>query len=68
MTIEPDAMWRGRKLIVELDSWGAHGSRGAFERDRERDLALAAAGWRCVRITWRRLQHGIPGDFLRLLA
>jgi very-short-patch-repair endonuclease len=68
MTIEPDAIWRDRKLIVELDSWQAHGTRGAFERDRERDLALAAAGWMCVRITWRRLDNGIPTDLERLLA
>jgi predicted transcriptional regulator of viral defense system len=68
MTIEPDAMWRGRKLIVELDSWRAHGTRGAFERDRRRDLALAAAGWVCVRITWRRLDDGIPRDLRTLLA
>jgi very-short-patch-repair endonuclease len=68
MTIEPDAIWRDRKLIVELDSWGAHGTRGAFERDRERDLALAAAGWVCVRITWRRLEDGIPQDLRTLLA
>jgi hypothetical protein len=40
----------------------------AFERDRERDLALAAAGWRCVRITWRRLEDGIPQDLRTLLA
>jgi very-short-patch-repair endonuclease len=68
MTIEPDAIWRDRKLIVELDSWQAHGTRGAFERDRERDLALAATGWRCVRITWRRLANGIPHDLHALLA
>jgi predicted transcriptional regulator of viral defense system len=68
MTIEPDAMWRSRKLIAELDGWEAHGTRSAFEQDRERDLALAAAGWTCVRITWRRLDEGIPQDLHILLA
>jgi very-short-patch-repair endonuclease len=68
MTIEGDAVWFDRKLVVELDSWGAHGTRGAFERDRERDLALVAAGWVCARITWRRLEDGIPQDLLTLLA
>jgi very-short-patch-repair endonuclease len=68
MTIEADAIWRDRKLIVELDSWSAHGTRSAFERDRERDLALAAAGWVCVRITWRHLEDGIPHDLRTLLA
>jgi very-short-patch-repair endonuclease len=68
MTIEGDAVWRGRRLIVELDSWGAHGTQSAFELDRERDLALAAAGWQSVRITWRSLKRGIPRDLERLLA
>jgi very-short-patch-repair endonuclease len=68
MTIEADAIWRSRRLIAELDGWEAHGTRSAFEQDRERDLALAAAGWTCVRITWRRLDHGIPQDLLTLLA
>ncbi|MFL5839201.1 MAG: hypothetical protein ACJ77Z_01970 [Thermoleophilaceae bacterium] len=68
MTIEADAVWRDRKLIVELDSWRAHGTQHAFEGDRERDLALAAAGWVSVRITWRALSRGIPRDLARLLA
>jgi hypothetical protein len=68
MTIEPDAMWRDRRLIVELDSWSAHGTQSAFERDRKRDLALAAAGWLSVRITWHGLDGGIPQDLRSLLA
>jgi predicted transcriptional regulator of viral defense system len=68
MTIEADAIWRDRKLIVELDSWGAHGTQSAFERDRERYLALAAAGWVSVRITWLALNSGIPPNLRALLA
>jgi very-short-patch-repair endonuclease len=48
-----------------------HGTRAAFERDRERDRILQAHGWRVVRITWRQF-HDDPGaiaaDLLRLLA
>jgi len=29
----------------------------AFERDRARDRALHAAGWRVLRITWRQLHR-----------
>ena len=29
--------------------------RAAFERDRRKDAALQTAGYRVVRITWRRL-------------
>src|SRR4051812_31872589 len=50
-----DALWADQRLVAELDSWEFHGDRGAFERDRERDAALQAAGYRVVRITWRRL-------------
>ena len=66
--IEADMVWRDRWLIVELDGWQGHGTRSAFESDRERDLALAAHGWRCVRITWRMLRPGIPTQLRALLA
>lgn len=50
-----DAYWPRHGLVGELDSWQFHGDRGAFERDRERDAVLQAAGRRVVRITWRHL-------------
>jgi len=46
-------------LIVELDGRAAHATTRAFERDRERDRMLQAAGWRVVRVTWRQL-HDQP--------
>jgi very-short-patch-repair endonuclease len=52
---ELDATWHQQKLIVECDGFAAHGTRKAFEEDRERDRALQVAGWRVVRITWRQL-------------
>jgi very-short-patch-repair endonuclease/predicted transcriptional regulator of viral defense system len=57
--VEVDCLWRPEKLIVELDGYGSHGTRAAFERDRARDRLLQAAGWRVVRITWRQL-HDEP--------
>jgi very-short-patch-repair endonuclease len=50
-----DFAWPAARVIVETDGWRAHGTRSAFERDRRRDLVLAAAGWLVVRITWRQL-------------
>jgi very-short-patch-repair endonuclease len=50
-----DALWRDRRVVAELDSYGYHRSRRAFESDRERDAALQLARYRVVRITWRRL-------------
>jgi very-short-patch-repair endonuclease len=51
-----DFVWRDQRLIVETDGWQAHGTRTAFERDRRRDAALLAAGWRVLRITYRQLE------------
>lgn len=53
---EVDAYWPSHRLVVEMDSWEFHGHRGAFERDRARDAAMQAAGYRVVRLTHRRLQ------------
>jgi very-short-patch-repair endonuclease len=53
--LEVDFSWREQRLIVETDGHRHHGTRAAFEHDRERDAHLTAAGWRVVRITHRRL-------------
>jgi very-short-patch-repair endonuclease len=54
---EVDAYWPAQRLIVEIDGYRYHSSRQAFERDRRKDAALTAAGYRVVRITWRRLRY-----------
>jgi len=51
-----DCLWQGQRLVVELDGRAVHGTRRAFERDRERDRLLMVHGWRVVRITWHQLQ------------
>jgi very-short-patch-repair endonuclease len=56
---------------VEIDGWRYHGTRAAFERDRRRDAALMAAGYRVVRITYRRLRnepHAVSAQLGALLA
>jgi hypothetical protein len=52
---EVDALWRDRRLIVEVDSHDFHRTRAAFERDRLRDTHLQLAGYRVLRVTDRRL-------------
>ena len=52
---EVDVFWEVARLIVECDGWETHGTRAAFERDRERDAWLTASGYRVVRFTWRRI-------------
>lgn len=54
---EVDALWPDRRLVIELDGFAYHRHRAAFERDRARDAALQAAGYRVVRITHRRLER-----------
>lgn len=58
--VQADCLWRDPRLIVELDGGEAHGTRMAFESDRERDRRLQAAGWRVVRVTWSQLDDPIP--------
>lgn len=56
-----DCLWVDQRVIVELDGYATHGTRAAFEGDRDRDRRLAAAGYRGTRITWRQL-HEIPEE------
>lgn len=64
---EVDFVWADARLILEADSWSAHRTRGSFERDRLRDAALETAGWRVIRVTWRRLT-GEPAAVAAQLA
>lgn len=54
---EVDAYWSAQRLIVELDGFAYHRHHAAFERDRVRDAAFQAAGYRVIRLTHRRLEH-----------
>jgi len=51
-----DFLWREQRVIVEVDGYQFHGHRAAFERDRRKDMALSAAGYRVIRITWWQLR------------
>jgi very-short-patch-repair endonuclease len=68
---EVDAAWPSRRMVVELDGHEFHRTRAAFERDRARDAALQVAGYRVLRITYRRLQRepeAVVGQLRALLA
>ena len=46
----------GTPVILECDGWTHHGlQRHRFERDRDRDADLIAAGWIIVRFTYRAI-------------
>ena len=68
---EVDAFWPAQRLIVEVDGWTYHRTRQAFERDRRKDAALQAAGYRVIRITGRRLTtepYAVTAQLTLLLA
>jgi very-short-patch-repair endonuclease len=47
-----DFLWPEARLVVEVDGRATHGTRRAFQADRDRDGRLAVAGYRVVRFTW----------------
>jgi very-short-patch-repair endonuclease len=61
-----DAYWPEHGLVVELDGYGYHHSREAFERDHERDEILANAGLAVRRFTHSRL-HNHPESVMETM-
>ena len=53
---ELDAYFPAERVIVEIDSWGFHGDRESFERDRRKDVEALARGDVTIRTTKRRLR------------
>lgn len=49
--VEADCVWSDHRVVVELDSWSHHSSKGAFRRDRTRDRRFKVAGWEPIRVT-----------------
>jgi hypothetical protein len=54
---EVDCLWEERKVAIELDGGGAHGTKKAFHEDRERDRILTAERWTTARITWHQIKE-----------
>ncbi|MEK6326587.1 MAG: type IV toxin-antitoxin system AbiEi family antitoxin domain-containing protein [Actinomycetota bacterium] len=50
--MQVDFLWRMHGVVVEVDGFATHGTRGAFQRDRRRDQLLSLAGWQVIRFTW----------------
>lgn len=63
---EVDFYWRRHHLVVEVDGYRYHSSPQAFERDRQRDAVLAAAGIRVIRITWWQIVREHEALLVRL--
>jgi very-short-patch-repair endonuclease len=54
---ELDCYWPEFRFAVELDVFETHGTRAAFERDRERQEDLLLAGIAVTRVTGPRLER-----------
>ena len=63
---EVDMLWAEQRLVVELDGHASHERPATFEADRERDAELTAAGFRVLRVTWRRLREHPGREAARL--
>lgn len=50
-----DFLWRDRGLVIETDGYRHHGTRSAFEADRQRDVQLRLMGLTCLRFTHRQI-------------
>jgi very-short-patch-repair endonuclease len=55
-----DFLWPQARLAIETDGRAWHHTRAAFERDRRRDLDLAARGIQTLRVTWRMVTREAP--------
>lgn len=59
-----------QRLAVELDGRAYHSSAAQWQRDIDRDLRLATAGWQTIRLSHQRLTEDVAGcrrDVARVL-
>jgi very-short-patch-repair endonuclease len=50
-----DAAFVRQRVAIEIDGYGPHSSREAFQGDRTKSNLLIAAGWTVLRFTWSDL-------------
>jgi len=63
VTVHPDLVDRGRRLVIEAESWEWHSGKEAFQRDCWRYTMLVVNGWTVLRFTWWQVMH--DPDFVR---
>lgn len=62
-----DIAWPRACLALECDSFRYHSAMGAWARDRTRNNALVALGWRIISVTWEDLKSR-PGPLAAEIA
>lgn len=66
-----DALWRDKRVVVELDGYDNHSTPAQIERDRRKELELRTAGYVVVRYTWEQVTEAseeVVTDLLSILA
>jgi very-short-patch-repair endonuclease len=61
---EVDFLWRRQRRVIEVDGYAFHSVKGAFERDRRKDVDLELAGFPVTRFTHDQVIYH-PEDTLR---
>lgn len=51
----PDMLWRGAKLVVELDGEDAHSTAAQIAADELRQRELERSGYTVIRLSWKRV-------------
>ncbi|HEV7398634.1 MAG TPA: DUF559 domain-containing protein [Solirubrobacterales bacterium] len=62
-----DFLWRGRRLVVETDSYLYHRGEMAFQDDRARELGLMRRGFEVLRLSELQLSEE-PAQVAEVLA
>ncbi|HEY2273320.1 MAG TPA: DUF559 domain-containing protein [Jatrophihabitantaceae bacterium] len=68
---ELDFAFPGRRIAIEIDGYRYHSESDRFQRDRTKQNALVAAGWRVLRFTWADITERptyVLAEITRLLA
>ncbi|CAN5899215.1 hypothetical protein BH23ACT10_BH23ACT10_03820 [soil metagenome] len=54
--LHPDITFAAARVCIECDSLAYHRDQRAIDLDHRKDQSYSAAGWRCLRIGWRRYE------------
>jgi very-short-patch-repair endonuclease len=57
-----DLAYPDAKVAIECGGFTFHGNRTAYDRDAQRNSALAALGWRLLAVTTRTREHDFIAD------
>ena len=61
-----DLLWRGARVVVEVDGLAYHSSARAFERDHRREVDLAAEGFQVIRVSRHQIVNEPEASLVRI--